>query len=145
MIVRNCQDLILNDVSIINSLILTAAVLITGGEGALQSAEIYQPNRHSACVLPDLPDQRYGHTQDGSLLCGGWGTNRSCRRWNSTTGAWDLLTESLTKKRRAHTSWTPVDGSVTYLMGDDGSEKTSEAIGKENLVTASFPLQHKTE
>ena len=143
MIVRNCQDLILNDVSIINSLILTAAVLITGGEGALQSAEIYQPNRHSACVLPDLPDQRYGHTQDGSLLCGGWGTNRSCRRWNSTTGAWDLLTESLTKKRRAHTSWTPHD-SLTYLMGGWKSEETSEVLNIKSNVSLPFPLQHKT-
>ena len=142
MKVRNCQDFISNDASNVN--LLTSAVLITGGEGALQSAEIYQPNRGSACVLPDLPDQRYGHTQDGSLLCGGWGTHRSCRRWNISTGAWDLVTESLTKKRRAHTSWTPVDGSVTYLMGGWWSEETSEVLDMKSNVRLPFPLQHKT-
>ena len=60
--------------------------------------------------------------------------------------AWgDLVTESLTKYRRGHTSWTPVDGSVTYLMGGGGSPKTSEAIDKDNGVTSTFPLKHWTE
>merc|ERR1719500_2579518 len=68
------------------------AVLITGGYGQ-QSAEIYQPHRDSSCVLPDLPEERFGHTQDGSLLCGGWETDRFCRRWNPKTGSWDLVPE----------------------------------------------------
>ena len=124
------------------------AVLITGGtidDGALQSAEIYHPDQHTPCVLSDLPYYRYHHTQDGSLLCGGWLTRRSCRRWNADTGAWDVVTESLTKYRYYHTSWTPVDGSVTYLMGAYWSPKASEAIDQDNVVTSSFPLQHKTE
>ena len=32
-------------------------MLITGGRGAMQSAEIYHPDRDSACVLADLPDR----------------------------------------------------------------------------------------
>ena len=63
----------------------TTAVLITGGQGARQSAEIYHPERDSACVLPDIPDRRQGHTQDGSLLCGDF-RRSSCRRWNPDTG-----------------------------------------------------------
>ena len=124
------------------------AVLITGGFGGVQSAEIYHPGNESPCVLPDLPayDHRYHHTQDGSLLCGGEWTLKSCRIWNPDTGAWgDLVTESLTKYRRGHISWTPVDGFVTYLMGGGGSPKTSEAIDKDNGVTSSFPLKHWTE
>merc|ERR1739844_679418 len=80
------------------------AVLITGGWDTGRSAEIYHPDRDSACVLPDLPDGRWDHTQDVSLLCGGWERPKSCRRWN--TGAWDLVTESLRESRASHTSWT---------------------------------------
>ena len=125
---------------------IISAVFITGGEGAAeQSAEIYHPDRDNHCVLPDLPDHREHHTQDGSLVCGGLYTPRSCRRWNADTGTWDLVTEALTESRAYHISWTPVDGSVTYLMGGGGSVTTSDAIHKNNSVTSSFPLQHRTE
>ena len=122
----------------------TSAVLITGGYEE-QSAEIYQPHRDRSCVLPDLPKERYGHTQDGSLLCGGeTAPDRSCRRWNSKTGSWDMVPESLTEKRDFHISWTPADGSVTYLLGGARSKNTSEVIDYYNDVRASFPLQHDT-
>ena len=114
----------------------------------MQSAEIYHPDRDTPCVLPDLPYSHSEHTQDGSLVCGGSRTRRSCRRWNADTGAWDLVTESLTKIRMRHISWTPTDGSVTYLMGGylgSQSSKTSEAIDQDNGVTSSFPLKHRTE
>ena len=118
-------------------------MLITGGYGGLYSAELYHPDRDSPCVLTDLPDKRYQHTQDGSLLCGGLYTRRSCLRWNA--GAWDKVTEALTADRYGHTSWTPADGSVTYLMGGEESHKTSEVIDQDNGVTSSFPLEHRTE
>ena len=71
-----------------------SAVLITGGGwDAWQSAEIYHPGRDSACILPDLPVQRYGNHL-----------------------AWDLVTESLTEERYTHISWTPADGPLTYLL-----------------------------
>ena len=122
-------------------------MLITGGIGAEKSAEIYHPDRDSACVLQDLSDRHIGHighTQDGSLLCGGWVTPRSCRRWNPDTGAWDLVTESLTEDRGIHSSWTPADGSVTYLMGGLWSTNSSDFIGNDNVVRASFPMEHNT-
>ena len=123
--------------------LFTTAVLITGG---FESAEIYLPNGDSACVLPDLPDysSRQGHTQDGLLLCGGYYTTRSCRRWNTDTGAWDLVTESLTEKRWDHISWTPADGSVTYLMGGYSSDNTSDVIDNDGSVRASFPMRNST-
>ena len=125
-------------------------MLITGGEGLYvgQSVEIYHPDRKSACKIHYLPGSRAKHTQDGSLLCGGKGqkTYRSCERWNADTGAWDLVTESLTEGRWGHTSWTPADGAVTYLMGGDWpSYDTSEVIDQDNGVTSSFPLQYDTE
>ena len=121
----------------------TPAVLITGGYGADQSVEIYHSDRESPCVLQDLPDRRYRHSQDGSLMCGGWDAPRSCRRWNNDTGVWDLVTESLTKKRWDHISWTPADGSVTYLMGGYSSDNTSDVIDNGS-VSASFPLRNST-
>ena len=129
----------------------TSAVLITGGSGpGFQSAEIYHPNRESSCKFPaySLPDDFYGHTQDGSdgsLMCGGDYTSRSCWRWNADTGIWDLKTKSLTTGRMGHISWTPAGGSVTYLMGGI-SDKTSDAVDQDNgVVTSSFPLQYETE
>ena len=124
-------------------------MLITGGrgKGAYSSAEIYHPDRENPCVLPDLYWDRVSHTQDGSLVCGGeyTFTPRSCRRWNADTGNWDLLNYSLTENRMHHIAWTPVDGSVTYLMGGEESLTTSDAIHKNNSVTSSFPLKHRTE
>ena len=122
-------------------------MLVTGGGFlARQSAEIYHLDRDFACVLPDLPDFRYGHTQDGSLLCGGYDTPKSCLKWNSDNGRWDMVTETLTENRWGLTSWTPVDGSwLTFLMGGY-SYKTYEILtGYEDGIHASFPPQHRTE
>ena len=123
------------------------AVLITGGEGALQSAEIYHPDHDTPFVLPDLPDDRLSQTQDGSLLCGGRWTPRSCQRWDADTGIWVLVTDSLIEDRRYHISWTPRESSDTYLIGGYKSGNTSEAIALDfdNGVTSSFLLQHRTE
>ncbi len=121
-----------------------SAVLITGF-GAERSAEIYHPGRDSPCVITDIPDRRAFHTQDGSLLCGGLETLRSCQIWNPDTGAWDLVTKSLTENRVGHISWTPADGSVTYLMGGYVSGTTSDILQHDdNNVSTSFPLKHNT-
>ena len=124
------------------------AVLITGGDGAggRQSAEIFHPDSESEsfCYLRHFPEYRSLHTQDGSLKCG-IETPRSCLTWNSDTGSWDLVTDSLTADRVNHISWTPADRSVTYLMGGLHSYKTSEVIDREGRVSASFPLKHRTE
>ena len=127
---------------------VTEAVLITGGK----SVEMYHPDRDSPCVLPDLPDLRHSHSQDGSLVCGGYETEaeRSCRRWNPESGAWDLVTDALTEDRWGHISWTPANGSVTYLIGggfsSDGTTETSEIVNQDDKsVNASFPLQHRTK
>ena len=118
-------------------------MLITGGWNAKKSAEIYHLDHDTPCVLPDLPEYHVHHTQEGSLVCGGRWTLRSCQRWNPDTGGWDLVTESLTWSRQHHTSWTPVNGSVTYLMGGSPSAYPSEVVDLDNgQVNESFPLHH---
>ena len=118
----------------------TPAVLITGGQFTDQSAEIYHPNREYPCILPNIPAY-YRHSQDGSLTCGGRYTDRSCWRWNN--GTWDLVTKSLPERRWNPISWTPADGSVTYLMGGYWSGSTSEVIdNRSGGVKNSFRLKY---
>ena len=134
-------------------------MLITGGLfgdrnnlGGLKSAEIYHPDTNSTCTLPDLPEKYYGHTQDGSLLCGGRAGKHYfgsiyCRRWNNFTGTWDKVSRSLIESRLFHVSWTPADGSGTYLIGGDSVWKntTYEVFEKDtNKVNATFPMQYVT-
>ena len=77
-------------------------------------------------------------------MCGGAYTDRSCWRWNNDTGAWDLVTKSL-QRRRDPISWTSADGSVTYLMGGYWSPNTSDVLdNRSGGVKPSFPLKYKT-
>ena len=51
-------------------------VLISGGMNRgeyLQSVEIYNPTNNTKCSLPQLPEARRSHTQDGGLVCVGLG------------------------------------------------------------------------
>ena len=135
---------------------IISAVLITGGDsyGARQSAEIYHPNRGSPCIITNIPDERKRHSLDGLLMCGGiyfyYGQRKTCRRWTPDTGAWDLVTKTLTGERSGHISWTPADGSVTYLIGgydEYHAADTSDILQHDNnkvSTSPSFPLKHKT-
>ena len=70
----------------------------------------------------------YGHTQDGSLLCGGDVTSHydKCSEWNSDSGTWNWKSINLPRIRRGHTSWTPQSGVGTFVMGgDDDAWKTN--------------------
>ena len=112
----------------------TSAVLITGGYGAAQSAEIYHPDRDSVCVLPDLPDGRYHHTQDGSLLCGGMFTPRSCLGWNPDTGAWDLETWLTSSHYGLACSIPDPDTDTAVVTGGRGTLTTVSVYGKEGWI-----------
>ena len=50
---------------------ISTAILITGGVGATQSAEVFLPSTSNSCLLAALPDTREYHSQEGFLLCGG--------------------------------------------------------------------------
>ena len=94
-----------------------SVLLITGGDGAFQKAEIFDPMTNSGCSLPDLPGFRYTHTQNDNLICGGvgtWLTTSSCLMWNSKSGTWDQFL-TLNEQRVSHFSW--VSDSGVYLLG----------------------------
>ena len=94
-------------------------------------------------MIADLPYRLRGHTQDGSLVCGG----TECLSWNPELGVWNEGTATLTEVRTGHISWTPADGTMTFLMGGLEADNSSEIIEheKEIFVSESFPMKHRTE
>merc|ERR1711879_393591 len=73
--------------------VITDSVLISGGNSAPRSAEVYHPANGLSCRVPDLPDDRYYHTQDGALTCGGISYNgqaqlNNCLKWSPDSGTW---------------------------------------------------------
>ena len=49
-------------------------MIMSGGT----SVELFIPSRNQTCRLPDNNEERYGHTVDGLLLCGGGRTADTC-------------------------------------------------------------------
>ena len=122
-----------------------AGVLITGGDAAGNTAELYVPSSGASCTLPSLPDHREEHTvSEGGLLCGGYDidTRDSCLMWSPDSGTWE---EALTLdvRRYDHVSWTPSSGNNgTYLMGGAYSERTTTLINNDGSQEPGFPLEY---
>ena len=121
------------------------AVLITGGSG-LDTAELFLPSDGTSCALPSLSQDRYYHTVDNHILCGGSYTEDNCLQWIPDTGTWEeLLTLDL--ERSYHVSWTPASGTGTYLVGGLGSSSgmTTTLITSEGGQEIGFQLKYDTE
>merc|ERR1711874_743937 len=115
-------------------------ILITGGNGARTSAEVFTVSGGQSCVLPSLPDQRWGHTSNSLTMCGGASTSTSCISFSS--GVW-VPSHSLAEKRKYHTTWQREEGLL--LLGGKSSSTTTELFteGSEEGVPA-FSLQYST-
>ena len=112
----------------------------------LSTVEIYNPGTNTGCLLPQLPEARYQHTQNGELLCGGgWGylgSEESCDKWRSDSGTW-TQSHILRQKRYNHVSWFTDDG--VYLIGGQGPlTLTSELVKKDRSVEDGFSLKYVT-
>ena len=121
-------------------------VLITGGIGTPRAAEVFLPVTGHSCRLPDLADDRYVHTQDGALTCGGnyYEQEYSCLKWSPDSGTWTQshnLTEVMGMVN--HVSWTPDSSLGTYLMGGDASI-ISEMVKPDGSVEQRFILKYDT-
>ena len=125
---------------------ISAAILITGGFGALQSAEVFLPWTNTSCKLPSLPDKRVGHVQSGQLLCGGFdsSTRRSCLKWNKQGGNWTTLPVTLSEERWHSSGWARGDQLV--IMGSSGAAwESSESVSSDGAVSrGSFAMKYKT-
>ena len=118
-------------------------VLITGGysSGSLKSAEIYNPITKTSCSLPELPEARRRHTQDGGLACGGYPHQTSCVKWSPASGTW-TKSHTLRQKRYEHASWATASG--VYLIGGLDSLRTSEKVKLDGSVEEGFSLKYDT-
>ena len=127
---------------------ISAAILITGGWGADQSAELFTPLDNRTCELPPLPDRRADHVQSGDMMCGGQLTLRTCIRWSVEQGAWVTLPVSLTQERVDSSAWSVSQDQSLVIMGggyDEAARDTSETVSGDGVSTRpSFKLKYKT-
>ena len=129
-----------------------AAVLITGGvqvAWGTPAVELFLLSSNTSCSLPSLPAERSEHiATDGGLLCGGaeFTSDTTCVQWTPDTGSWEYLDLTLNPYRYSLVSWTPVNGSGTYLMGGF-KWKTAVLIKPDGTQDQEpgFRLKYRTE
>merc|ERR1711963_344866 len=129
------------------------ALFITGGSGdttlnygRLSSVEFYRPGSNISCTddYDWSPKTITGHTQEGLMQCGGWGSYQSCHTLNTDTAQW-TKTHSLSVNRKGHSSWRRQDGSVLLIGGSNSktkSETTTELVSDgSGFSTPGFTLK----
>ena len=121
-------------------------VLITGGyqSGGGHTVQIFNPITKKSCSLPELPEDRHHHSEDGGLLCGGpasTNTSDTCVQWSPTSGTWNH-SHTLTQWRYGHVSWATPSG--VYLIGGVYNSRTSERVKLDGSVEEGFSLKNNT-
>ena len=97
------------------------------------------------CLLTPLPDDRYRHTQDGNIICGGGSSGRFRKRTRNScitlneNGEWKV-SHRLIEPRYSHVSWRVRDGIL--LMGGENSPDTTEMVKNDGTVELSFMLEY---
>ena len=116
--------------------------LITGGyNGAsMKSAEIFNPVTKTSCSLPQLPEARNHHTQNGDLACGGQLSQTTCVTWSPASGTW-THSHTLRKGEYGRVSWATDSG--VYLIGGSAGAKTQK-VKLDGSVEEGFVLKYRT-
>ena len=117
-------------------------MMVTGGLGLgdpLDSVELLNINGSRSCSLPSLPKPRLGHSQTGSVVCGGLdkGTRTSCVTLSSE---WEK-THTLAEKRVYHSAWSSPRGIM--LLG--GDYDATEILTENGDTIPGFPLDYDTK
>ena len=114
-----------------------------------RKAEIYIPATNQSCILPDLPTNRFYHSQVGLRACGGITAGvTTCDTWNPGTGSWNTEDVQLNGCRQGN-SWTTANGEGTYLIGGmcfrvngayerSDNSKTSDLLKPDGTVVPGF-------
>jgi len=116
------------------------AIVVTGGRNEKRDVETVRNDGTSDCRIPDLPDERIGHSMDGKIICGGQNTGNSCLKFED--GSWIAFPWKLKQKRAYHVSWKRQENVI--LMGGRDSPESSEVVSDYGSQTG-FPLKYKTE
>ena len=112
-------------------------------------AEIYVPDLQKTCSLSNMTIQRFGHTQNGFLSCGGssynwtegeYWTYETCDVYVPGVG-WRLEPYILNTWKADHTSWTLKNGSV-LLLGSSLDYNETELVTPGQGTAPGFYLDN---
>ena len=118
------------------------AIIVSGGKSSgvpERSVEALSSDGTPWCSLPDLPRNRFDHSQTGLEACGGMDTDVTCVHFKG--GSWKK-SQNLQRKRRYHSSWASPEGTI--LMGASKGEdtETTELLNHTTGDSAMhFPLK----
>ena len=120
-------------------------VLVTGGFGAEESAEVILEEGSTCTMTPDLPPPgRRVHSATRLTLCGGYNedTPTTC---STFTGQWDT-SHQLGVPRWRHVSWYSPSGIILLGGGDTEARQTTETLSHNSSTTSpAFQLPYRTE
>jgi len=120
------------------------AIIVTGGVSADTSVDLLFNNGSYYCGLPNLPEDRYIHSQNGFVTCGGGhenSTRKSCLTF--VDGEWQQTHYPLLEERVCFSSWETSNGGI-YLFGGAQSPYTSEVVDADGNTESGFDLTDDT-
>ena len=111
--------------------------ILTGGYN--KKAEVWNPVNQQSCPLPDLPEEMWGHSHCGNLLC----LKKSCLKMTST-GSFSPAPVSFLQARYFHLCWSlPGERGEVMLLGVNSST-TTDVISSNFESKPSWDLKYKT-
>ena len=132
-------------ISKINHEMFFSVIIITGGKTGTgePTVELLDEDGTLICNLPNLPDERFGHTQTGLMACGGGNRTYSistCLTFQN--GSWTY--SHMTEARFSHSSWNSPNGVM--LLGGKMIHPllSSEILTEDGQWNSSFDLHYKT-
>ena len=122
------------------------ALIVSGGHETPKKVSVYSLSggwEVSSCSIPKLPKNRYQHTMDLNIICGGGGgTDSMTSCIKMTTAGW-VTSHELLYKRFSHSSWVVDDGII--LMGGQHAGKRTEIAKWDGTTEELFALENYIE
>ena len=116
-------------------------------------AEIYVPDLHKTCSLRNMTIQRFDHSQNGWLSCGG-GSRNTIADWSYETCdlyvpgvGWRKEPYTLNTRKSEHTSWTFKNGSVLLLgsfFDDNETDLVTPGVGSVPGFYLNNPIKYNS-
>ncbi|CAF1529000.1 unnamed protein product [Adineta steineri] len=107
------------------SVLANGKVLVTGGIGGENSAELYDPATGTWRVINNMKDERFDHTASvlangRVLITGGYSSSalNSAELYDSSTESW-IITENMNHMRNDHTASILINGKILVAGGYD--------------------------